>query len=122
MPALEYLRAEKVDCDDILAISHYALGSGEGILFKGKMIDHVVYLYSEDGKYGFISQNKNENTEPIYQTKEEAIIFFARNLAPLKYGSYNEIILPEEKNSLLYDLNYKDDVLKGPEVRITFEK
>ncbi|MEK6969259.1 MAG: hypothetical protein AABW48_02420 [Nanoarchaeota archaeon] len=118
-PAAHYLRTKKGDCDDIMALVHYALNkSGKVLFLGGNPSNHVVYVYpGENGLYGVVSNGKLEYSPPKYKTLDEIAQTYAG-----QYSVYREITLPNEDDVLLYSFDIWDKIKVGPVEKIMIKK
>lgn len=114
------LRIRQGDCDDILAISHYSLNkSGVGLLLvkmEGNKLKlgHAVYVYKGDNqKYGIISIIGSEFRAPIFDSIKEAAKSFSED-----YDYFYQINLPNDNQTLLYNLNVKDHIFLGYKINL----
>ncbi len=125
-PAAHFIRARIGDCDDVLALAHLALEKkGYGLFFH----DHVVYVYEENGLLGSISINKSENLEAKFKNNrdlaykiigEDKRLIITEKEIIINY--YQEVHLPNDDKTLLYDYNIKDKIKWGKRIKFGSEE
>lgn len=105
-PVAHLLRSRREDCDGILALAHYALRkTGFGLYLSSDDAKndsaHVVYVYSQEGKFGIISVNDNEASGPKFSSLNEVSTFISSRHQG-KYTFFKKVALPYDDSILLY--------------------
>jgi hypothetical protein len=105
-PVAHLLRSRREDCDGIIGLAHLALEKkGFGLYLANEDKDdesaHIVYVYNEKGKYGIVSVNASEYSEPRFSTLEEVANFVNRSHRG-KFTFYKRVTLPTNDDILLY--------------------
>ncbi len=106
-PVAHVLRSHREDCDGIIGLAHYVMekkGFGLFLSSDSEHIDsaHIVYVYPKDGKYGIISVNAREFSQPRFDSLEEVALFVDINMGG-KYNLYKKVKLPAHDAILLYE-------------------